>query len=338
MSVDPPPIHVLITGAAGQIGYVLSGRVAHGDLFGAMPIVLHLFDLPEQMTKLSGLVMELEDCALPTLSAIVATDDPSLAFTDADYAIFLASSPIQPGQLRRDLLFSNAPIYKLHGEWLLRYAKPSIRVLVVANPVNTNCLVTQHYATNLIPSNITCMSLLDHNRSRSEIARLLEVPNAAVHKVISWGNHAESQVPDASHAEFDVGGGRRRVADAIPAAVRHGEFVSRVRDRGWAVLRARGQTSALSAASAAIQHMRSWIGGTGEDNFVSMGILVPEDSPYGIARGIVFSYPVMVDRKGAVEVVKGLEIDEWLREKLEVTEADLIEERNTAFTLLGIKA
>jgi malate dehydrogenase len=253
------PIRVLITGAAGQIGYIIAGRVAHGDIFRDQQLILHLFDLPEQMKRLSGLVMELEDCAFPNLAGIVATDKPSEAFADVDYAIFLASNQLKPGQVRRDLLIANVPIFKLHGEWLKQFAKPSIRILLVANPVNTNCLVTIHYATNLTAKNFTCMSRLDHNRSRYELGRLISVPSQSIHKVISWGNHAESQVPDTSKAEYDSPDGRLKITTKLAAAFRQGEYVEKIRQRAWAVQGARGQTSALSAANAIVDHYRSWL-------------------------------------------------------------------------------
>jgi malate dehydrogenase len=330
------PARVLISGAAGQIGYLLAGRIAHGDLLGDRPVILHLFDFTEQLTRLSGLVMELEDCAFPTLVGTVITDKPDEAFADVDYAFFLASCPLKPGEVRRDLLVSNAPIYKRHGEWLREFAKPSIRVLVIANPVNTNTLVALHYATNLTAENFSCLSRLDDNRSRAELAKLLNVTNSCIHKVISWGNHAETQVPDTAHAEYDTAQGRRKVVDVLNAEFRHGPFADKITQRAWAVQKARGNTSALSAASASIDHFRNWLFGTDPDDFVSMGIMVPQDKPYGIKPGVNFSFPVRIDKAGNVEVVRGLEIDAWTQGMLDKTEEDLIEEKKVAFKALGI--
>jgi malate dehydrogenase len=287
------------------------------------------------MARLGGLVMELEDSAFPHLSGVVATADPREAFTGVDHAIFLASHRLQPGQVRRDLLIANAPLYRQHGEWLRAFAAPSIRVLVVANPVNTNALLVLRHAANLGPANVTCMSRLDHNRSRAELARALGVPVGAVTRVASWGNHAESQVPDTAHAEVAAGGARARVAARLGEAFLRGDFVEKIRQRAWAVQRARGATSALSAAAAIVDHYRAWIYGTDPGDWVSMGVAVPADGPYGVRPGVVFSFPVTV-KDGAVAIVPGLELDEWTRARLAETEADLRDERALAFQVLGI--
>uniref|UniRef100_UPI00067E6504 MALATE DEHYDROGENASE n=1 Tax=synthetic construct TaxID=32630 RepID=UPI00067E6504 len=329
------PIHVLITGAAGQIGYALAFRIAKGDLFGDRKVVLHLLEIPPAMKALEGVCMELQDCAFPTLAGVVATDDPEEAFKDVDVAFLVGSFPRKPGMERADLLEKNAGIFKVQGKALSEYAKPTVKVLVVGNPANTNCLIAMANAPKLGPENFSAMTRLDHNRAIGEIAAKLGVPVDKVHNVVVWGNHSNTQVPDVSHATVDKEGGTKKVSDALPKEYLEGEFVQKIAQRGGAVIEARGASSAASAANAALCHMRDWLFGTKPGDWVSMGIPVPEGNPYGIKPGVIYSFPCTVDKDGKVHIVEGLEINDWVREKMEATEKELIEERETAFKVLA---
>ena len=332
------PAHVLITGGAGQIGYLLAFRIAEGDLLDNRPVILHLFDLPSMMKKLEGIKMELEDCVFPLLTEVIITSDIKTAFTDVDYAFLVASKPLKQGQVRRDLLIENAEIFKQQGEALSEYSKRTVKALIVGNPVNTNCLVAMTYAKNLGPENFGCLCRLDQNRSEAELAHQLHVPVKAIHKCVVWGNHAESQVPDMFHAVYDTPDGQKKVADSLSYEYLTNEFVEKIAQRAWAVQRARGSTSAASAANASLNHMKDWIFGTKDGDYSSMGIPVPENCPYGIKPGIVFSFPCTVDKSGKIHVVEGLELNDWVKQKINATDADLRNERATAFKTLGLEA
>lgn len=334
------PAHVLITGAAGQIGYTIAFYIAHGEVFGRdRKIVLHLYDLPCMMEKLDGYVMELTDCAFPLLVDVIHTDKIEEAFKDIDYAFFIASVPLKKGGIRADLLKDNAPLYKQLGEALSQYAKPTVKVLVIGNPANTNCLVAMKCAKNLGPDNFSCLCRLDQNRSYAEIARQVHVPVAHVHKTIVWGNHGETQVPDMSQATYDdpVSGKTISVNEKLSTEYLQGEFVHHISQRAWEVRDHEGHTSVASAAIAAIDQMHDWVFGTPEGEWASMGIPVPDNEPYGIKKGIIFSFPCTI-KDGKCHVVEGLNLNQWVKDKLKITENDLIEERKHAFSVLGLEA
>jgi malate dehydrogenase len=331
------PFNVVITGAAGQIGYALSFRVAKGDLLGASRrIRLQLLEIPQGLAALEGVKMELIDCAFPTLADVVATDDPAIAFRDADVAFLVGSFPRKDGMDRSDLLAKNGSIFKAQGEALSNFAKKTVKVLVVGNPANTNALIALHYAPNLGPQNFAAMTRLDHNRAIGELATRLATTAECIRNVTIWGNHSNTQVPDVSQAVCDGPNGTRRIADLLPIAELRDEFVSKISTRGGAVIKARGASSAASAANAALDAVRDWVLGTKAKRWVSMAIPVPANAPYGIKPGVVFSFPVVVDVAGAVKVVEGLTIDPWLQGKLAATEAELIAERDAAYQVLGI--
>ena len=332
------PVNVVITGAAGQIGYALAFRIAKGDLLGpCKKVKLHLLEITPALGALNGVCMELTDCAFPTLAGVVPTDKPEVAFKDADIVFLVGSFPRKDGMDRSDLLAKNGGIFKVQGEALSQYAKKTVKVLVVGNPANTNCLICQHYAKNLGPENFCAMTRLDHNRAIGEIAEKTHVTCDKVRKCCIWGNHSNTQVPDTSFAVVDTPEGEKKVSDLLPESYLHGEFVQKISTRGGAVIKARGASSAASAAHAALTCVRDWVQGTKADDYVSMAIPVPADSPYGIKPGIVFSFPCQVDAHGKVHIVKGLPVSEWLQEKLNATEQELIGERDTAYKVLGIQ-
>ena len=332
------PAHVLITGAAGQIGYIISHWIASGCLYNERPVVLHLFDIPFAQKRLDALVMELEDCAFPTLAGIVATTEPEPAFKDVECAFLVASVPLKPGQVRADLLTANAPIFKNTGEWLSKWAKPTCKTLVIGNPDNTNAIVTALNCKNIPLENFHSLSMLDHNRALSEVAGKLGVDQSEVHGVMVWGNHAETMVADLTHATVEKDGKEIPVLDVLDEKYAKEEFFTKISQRAWAILEHRGATSAASPTKAALQHMKAWLFGTKQGEILSMGIPVPENAPYGIKPGVMFSFPCTVDEKGKVHVVEGLKINEWLREKLRITEDDLIREKEIALNTLGQSA
>lgn len=332
------PVNVVITGAAGQIGYALAFRIAKGDLLGPeKKVKLHLLEITPALGALTGVCMELTDCAFPTLAGVVPTDKVEVAFKDADIVFLVGAFPRKDGMDRADLLEKNGGIFKVQGEALSNYAKKTVKVLVVGNPANTNCLICQHYAKNLGPENFCAMTRLDHNRAIGEIAAKTGVTCDKVRKVCIWGNHSNTQVPDVSHAVVDTADGEKKVTDLIPVAELQGEFVQKIATRGGAVIKARGASSAASAANAALTCVRDWVRGTPADDYVSMAIPVPANAPYGIKPGIVFSFPCQVDAHGHVHIVEGLPVSEWLQEKLDATEKELIAERDTAYKVLNIQ-
>jgi malate dehydrogenase len=330
------PVRVVITGAAGQIGYVLAFRVAAGDLLKCKKVILHLLEIPPAMGALQGVVMELTDCAFPNLAGVVATDDPNVAFKDADVAFLVGSFPRKDGMDRSELLGKNGGIFKVQGEALAKHAKKTVKVLVVGNPANTNCLICQHYATGLGPENFAAMTRLDHNRSVGEIAQKAQVLPGAVHRAVIWGNHSNTQVPDVEFAEVETDTGIKKVTDLFPKDYYEGEFVTKISTRGGAVIKARGASSAASAANAAIECVRDWIWGTPYGEWVSMAIPVPANKPYGIETGVVYSFPVTIDKKGKVHVVEGLQLSQWTKDKMKASEKELQEEKATAWKVLSI--
>ena len=315
------PVRVTITGAAGNIGYALAFRIAAGDMLGPdQPVILQLLEITPALGALQGVVMELNDCAFPLLAGVVATDDASVAFKDTDYALLVGARPRGPGMERKDLLTANGAIFGPQGKALNDYASRDVKVLVVGNPANTNALIAQAAAPDLNPRNFTAMTRLDHNRALSQLAEKTGSHTTDVAKMTIWGNHSSTQYPDISHATVKGKAAKGLVDDTWYKDT----FIPVVQQRGAAIIKARGASSAASAASAAIDHMRTWALGTQGDDWVSMA--VPADGSYGIAPGIIYSYPCRC-KNGDYEIVQGLEVDAFSREKMDATAAELREER-----------
>ncbi len=322
------PVHVTITGAAGQIGYQLAFRIASGQMLGTdQPVILQLLEIPPALPALQGVVMELNDCAFTTLAGVVATDDPNIAFKDSDYALLVGARPRGPGMERKDLLEANAQIFSVQGKAINDHANRNIHVLVVGNPANTNALITSSNAADIDPQNFTAMTRLDHNRAAAQLAQKTGQHVSNVRGMTIWGNHSATQYPDIYHASVDG-------ADAVSLVDQDwlaNEFIPIVQQRGAAIIKARGASSAASAASAAIDHMHDWVLGTDGDGWVSMAI--PADGSYGIEPGIVYSYPVRC-RKGNYEIVQDLAINEFSQSRMDATESELREERSAIESLL----
>ena len=322
------PVRVTITGAAGQIGYQLAFRIASGQMLGNdQPVILQLLEIPPALPALQGVVMELDDCAFGTLAGIVATDDPDAAFKDADYALLVGARPRGPGMERKDLLEANAAIFSVQGKAMNDHASRDIRVLVVGNPANTNALIAQANAPDLNPRNFTAMTRLDHNRAMAQLAGKTDSHVNDIKRMAIWGNHSATQYPDVSQATI----GDKQASDLVEQAWLADEFIPVVQQRGAAIIKARGASSAASAASAAIDHMHDWALGTPAGDWVSMA--VPADGSYGIEPGIIYSYPVRCST-GDYEIVQGLDIDDFSRERMDQTEAELREERAAIEELL----
>ncbi len=322
------PVRIAVTGAAGQIGYALLFRIAAGDMLGKdQPVILHLLEISPALDALKGVVMELNDCAFPLLAGIVATDDANVAFKEVDYALLVGARPRGAGMERKDLLSANGAIFGPQGKALNAHAKRDVRVLVVGNPANTNALIAQANAPDLDPACFTAMVRLDHNRAMSQLAEKTGAHNTDVKRMIIWGNHSATQYPDIHHAT--VRG--KPAIDLVDRAWYESEFIPTVQQRGAAIIKARGASSAASAASAAIDHMRSWALGTVAGDWVSMGI--PADGSYGIEPGIIFGYPVTVE-KGHYNIVQNLEINDFSRARMEATAKELHEERAAIADLL----
>jgi len=315
------PVRVTITGAAGQIGYQLAFRIASGQMLGAdQPVILQLLEITPALEALQGVVMELDDCAFDTLAGIVATDDANVAFKDADYALLVGARPRGPGMERKDLLEANAQIFSVQGKAINDHANRDIRVLVVGNPANTNALITRANAPDINPANFTAMTRLDHNRAAAQLASKSGKHSSDVRQLTIWGNHSATQYPDIYHATVAGTAALELVENEWLAD----EFIPTVQQRGAAIIKARGASSAASAASAAIDHMHDWALGTADDNWVSMAI--PADGSYGIEEGVIYSYPVRCGN-GHYEIVQGLEISDFSRERMQATESELREER-----------
>ena len=322
-------VNVAITGAAGHIGYALAFRVAAGAALGpATRINLRLLEITPALGALQGIVMELNDCAFPTLGDIVATDDARVAFRDCEVAFLVGARPRGPGMERKDLLIANAQIFSAQGKALNDVAERRVKVLVVGNPANTNALIAQANAPDLEPRNFTAMTRLDHNRALAQLAEKTGSHVTDIRRMTIWGNHSSTQYPDLSHAEV---AGRPAKSLVDPGWIT-GTFIPVVQQRGAAVIKARGASSAASAASAAIDHVHTWVHGTPAGDWVSMA--VPADGSYGIGAGVVFSYPVTVSN-GTYRIVPGLALDEFSRQRLEATHAELREERDGVKSLLG---
>ena len=321
------PVRVAITGAAGQIAYSLIFRVASGDLLGKdQPVILHLLDIPDMIEKLKGTVMEVDDCAFPLVRGVVATGKPEEAFEGVKYALLVGARPRGPGMERKDLLTANAAIFSVQGKALSEKASRDVRVLVVGNPANTNALIAASNAKKLDPKQFTAMVRLDHNRALSQLAAKTGAHSTDVDKMIVWGNHSSTQYPDLSHCT--VGG--KPAKSLVGQDWIEKDFIPTVQQRGAAVIKARGLSSAASAASAAIDHVRDWALGT-HGKWVSMA--VPSDGSYGIKPGVVYGYPCVCNN-GQYEIVQGLSVDEFSRARMDATEKELREERAAIESLL----
>ena len=322
------PVRVTITGAAGQIGYQLAFRIASGQMLGNdQPVILQLLEIPPALPALEGVVMELDDCAFSTLAGIVATDNPDVAFKDADYGLLVGARPRGPGMERKDLLEANAAIFSVQGKAMNEHANRGIKVLVVGNPANTNALIAQSNAPDLNPRNFTAMTRLDHNRAMAQLAAKTNSHVNDIQRMTIWGNHSATQYPDINHASVNG----KNASDLVDKDWLTSKFIPVVQQRGAAIIKARGASSAASAASAAIDHMHDWALGTPDENWVSMAITA--DGSYGIEPGIIYSYPVRCSG-GDYEIVQGLTIDDFSRERMDQTEAELREERAAIEELL----
>jgi len=319
-----------VTGAAGQIGYSLLFRIASGEMLGKdQPVILQLLEIPQALNALRGVVMELEDCAFPLLAGMAATDDPKVAFRDADYALLVGARPRSKGMERKDLLEANAAIFTVQGKALDAVASRNIKVLVVGNPANTNALITMKSAPGLNPRNFTGMMRLDHNRAVSQVAAKIGMPVDQIEKMVVWGNHSPTMYPDY---RFAAAGGKAVKTLINDEKWNRETFIPTVGKRGAAIIEARGASSAASAANAAIGHMRDWVLGT-DGKWVTMGI--PSDgAAYGIPDGVIYGFPVTC-ASGAYQIVQGLEIDAFSRERMDLTLKELLEERDGVKHLLG---
>jgi len=319
------PVRVAVTGAAGQIGYSLLFRIAHGDMLGPdQPVILQLLEIPNEKAQkaLKGVMMEVDDCAFPLLAGMHATDDAKTAFRDADYALLVGARPRGPGMERKDLLAENAKIFIEQGRALNETARRDVLVLVVGNPANTNCWIAMKNAPRLYPLNFTAMMRLDHNRSVSQLAARIDQPVADIRKVSVWGNHSATQYPDVFQAEAD---GKKIWPQINDQAWLENTFIPTIQKRGAAIIDARGASSAASAANAAIDHMRDWVLGTRDGDWTSMG--VPSEGSYDIPEGVIYGYPVTCSN-GRYEIVRGIDLSDFSKAKMQATHRELLEERD----------
>jgi len=334
--MSKPPIRVAVTGAAGQIGYSLLFRIAAGNMLGAdQPVILQLLEIPDEKAQkaLKGVTMELDDCAFPLLQGVAAASDPMAAFKDVDIALLVGARPRGPGMERKDLLEANGKIFAPQGQALDRVASRKVKVLVVGNPANTNCLIAMKNAPSLKPQQFTGMMRLDHNRAISQVAQKVKRPVSAIRKITVWGNHSATQYPDLFQAEVAEAGAARKAWPLInDQAWLEQTFIPTVQKRGAAIIDARGLSSAASAANAAIDHVRDWVGGTRDGDWLTMG--VPSDGSYDIAEGVIYGYPVTT-KGGEYQVVKGIEISDFSRKRMDATLKELHEERDGVKHLLG---
>ncbi len=322
------PVRVAVTGAAGNIGYALLFRIASGDMLGKdQPVILQLLEIPPAMKAVEGVMMELNDAAFPLLHGISASDKAEVAFKDVDYALLVGSRPRGPGMERKDLLEANGAIFTGQGKALNDNASKDVKVLVVGNPANTNALIAMNNAPDLKNEQFSAMTRLDHNRAMSQIAAKTGNLVKDVANVVIWGNHSATQVPDLYKATVNG----KKVSELVDDAWIKDYFVPTVQKRGAAIIQARGASSAASAASAAVDHMRSWALGTSDDSWVSMAI--PSRGDYGVAEGIIYSFPVRI-KDGQVEVVQGLDNNDFIKERMKLTEKELLEEREAIKDLL----
>ena len=316
------PVRVAVTGAAGQIGYSLLFRIASGAMLGDdQPMILQLLEVTPALKALQGVVMELQDGAYPLLSSVVTSDDPAVAFKDADYALLVGAMPRKAGMERGDLLSANGGIFKPQGEALSEVASQGVKVLVVGNPANTNALIAQQNAPKLDAKQFTAMVRLDHNRALSQLSAKTGKPVSSIRKLTIWGNHSSTQYPDLSQTVVDG----QPALSLVDQTWYESEFIPTVAKRGAAIIEARGASSAASAASAAIDHMRNWALGTPEGDWVSMGI--PSDGSYGVPEGLIYGFPVTC-QGGQYSIVQGLEVSEFSRGRMDATALELTEERD----------
>jgi malate dehydrogenase len=321
--VSKNPIRVAVTGAAGNIGYNLIFRIASGQLLGSdQPVILQMLEIPPAMGALEGVAMELDDCAFPLLDSMVLSDDPNVAFAGAGVAMLVGSRPRTKGMERQDLLEANGAIFTTQGKALNDHADDDLRVLVVGNPANTNCLIAMNNAPDVPDERFTAMMRLDHNRALSQASAKLGVASTEVNRMTIWGNHSATQYPDLVHAEVNGASVAGTIDDQ---AWLESEFIPTVQQRGAAIIEARGASSAASAANAAIDHVHDWVLGTPENDWVSMG--VPSDGSYGVPEGLIVGFPTTC-ADGQWSIVQGLEIDEFSQARIDASVGELAEERD----------
>lgn len=322
------PVRVAVTGAAGSICYSMLFRIAAGELLGPdQPIILQLVEIPPAMKALEGAIMELDDCAFPLLHSIEAADNPSDGFKNANIAMLVGGKPRGPGMVRADLIQANGPIFTGQGEALNNQAADDIRVVVVGNPCNTNCLIAMNNAPDIPQERFTAMTRLDMNRGKSQIAKKADAPVSDITHLGIWGNHSKTMYPDFTNAKL----GGKSLTEAVDKEWLENTFIDTVQQRGKAIIDARGASSAASAGNAAIEHMRDWILGSPEGDWVSMA--VPSDGSYGVAEGLIFSFPCTT-KDGEYEIVQGLELSDFAKEKIKGTEDELLSEREVVKDLL----
>lgn len=323
------PVRVAVTGAAGQISYSLLFRIASGDMLGKdQPVILQLLEIEPAMNALKGVIMELEDCAFPLVKGIEASHDPMIAFKDADIALLVGARPRSKGMERKDLLEANGAIFTVQGKALAAVASKAVKVLVVGNPANTNALIALKNADGLNPRNFTAMLRLDHNRAYSQLAAKTGTHTTDINGIVVWGNHSATQYPDITAAVVNG----TKASELVDQSWLVDNFIPTVQKRGAAIIEARGLSSAASAANAAIEHIRDWVLGTKEGQYVSMG--VPSDGSYGIPEGVIYGFPCTC-KDGEYTIVQGLEISEFSRERMMATYQELCEERDAIQHLLG---
>jgi len=322
------PVRVTVTGAAGQISYSLLFRIAAGEMLGPnQPVILQMLEITPALEALKGVAMELEDCAFPLLAGVVCTDQAEVAFKDSEFALLVGARPRGPGMERKDLLEANAAIFSAQGKAINDHANPAIKVLVVGNPANTNALIAQRNAPSINPRQFTAMTRLDHNRAMSQIADKAGKTINEVKQMTIWGNHSATQYPDIHHSMVDG----KSAIDLVDRQWYEDQFIPTVQQRGAAIIKARGASSAASAANAAIAHMNSWALGTDANDWVSMGVY--SDGSYGITEGLIYSFPCTC-QDGDWKIVQGLEINDFSREKMTATENELNEEKEGVAHLL----
>jgi len=329
-----PPVRVLVTGAAGQIAYSLVFMIARGDMLGHdQPVILHLLDISMMIEVLNGVVMELEDGAFPLLHGIVATTSVKDAFENVKYALLVGAMPRKEGMERKDLLKANAAIFKEQGKALNDHSARDVKIVVVGNPANTNALLAQASAPNLPKESFSALTRLDHNRAKAQIAKKLKINPEHVHNVVIWGNHSSTQYPDVSSGFVTINGQKTSVKDAVKDETwLQTEFITTVQQRGANVIKARKLSSAASAATAIVNHMRDWVLGSPEGEHISMA--VPSDGSYGVPEGLIYSFPVTTSA-GKYKIVHGLPISDFSRKKMDETAAELADEKKQAFEFLG---
>ena len=320
------PVRIAVTGPAGQIGYALLFRIASGAMLGEnQPIELRLLEIPPAMDALRGVVMEIDDCAFPLVTNVVQTDQPEVAFEGADIAMLVGSRPRGPGMERKDLLEANGAIFTVQGKALNDHASKDVKVLVVGNPANTNCLIAQCNAPDLNPANFTAMTKLDHNRAIAQLSQKVAQPVDQISGLAIWGNHSSTMFPDLLSATA----AGSPVLDSVSQSWYEEDFIPAIQQRGAAIIDARGSSSAASAANAAVEHVRDWLAGT--SNVTSMA--VHSNGEYGIAEGLIFSYPVQL-ANGTHQIVENRDLNDFAHQKIKATEAELIEERDAVAHLL----